>query len=92
MALDPIMLTQPTTDLSRVLKHDLARFDNDASSCYDRIIVALGMLAARKCGMPTCAIQTHADALTFMWYTVKTVYGISSENYQGTTSEAENLN
>ena len=28
MALDPIMLTQLTTDLSRVLKHDFARFDN----------------------------------------------------------------
>ena len=84
MALDPIMLTQLTSDLCRVLKHDYARFDNDASSCYDRIIVGLGMLAARKCGMPACAIRTHADALRFMRYTVKTVYGISKENYHGT--------
>jgi hypothetical protein len=60
MALDPIMLTQLSSDLCRVLKHDYARFDNDASSCYDRIIVGLGMLAARKCGMPPHAIRTHA--------------------------------
>jgi hypothetical protein len=46
--MDPIMLTQLTSDLCRILKHDLARFDNDASACYDRIIVALGMLAARR--------------------------------------------
>ena len=41
------MLTQLTTDLYLVLKHNMARFDNDAFACYDRIIVALGMLAAR---------------------------------------------
>jgi hypothetical protein len=34
-AMDPIMLTQLTTDLCRILKHTLACFDNDASSCYD---------------------------------------------------------
>ena len=85
MALDPVMLTQLSSDLCCVLKHDHARFvDNDASSCYDRIIVGLGMLAARKCGMPSHAIRTHADALKFMKYTVKTVYGISGNNYHGT--------
>jgi hypothetical protein len=84
MSLNPIMLTQLTTDLCRVLKHDFARFDNDASACYDRIIIALAMLAARKCGMPTHAIRTHSDALFFMRYAVKTVYGISEDSYLGT--------
>jgi hypothetical protein len=83
-ALDPIMLTQLTTDLCQILKHNMARFDNDASACYDRIIVALGMLAARRCGMPDNAIKTHADALRLMKYTVKTIFGISEENYHGT--------
>jgi hypothetical protein len=78
------MLTQQSSDLCRVLKHDYARFDNYASSCYDRIIVGLGMLAARKCGMPQHAIRTHADSLQFMQYAVKTVHGISEENYHGT--------
>jgi hypothetical protein len=71
MALDPIILTQLSSDLCLVLKHDYARFDNDASSCYDSIIVGLGMLAARKCGMPSHAIRTHADALQFIKYTKK---------------------
>jgi hypothetical protein len=86
-ALNPIMLTQLTTDLCRILKHDYARFDNDASACYDRIIIALAMLAARKCGMPIHAIRTHADALFFMRYAVKTIYGISEETYHGTVFE-----
>ena len=86
-AINPIMLTQLTTDLCRILKHDYARFDNDASACYDRIIIALAMLAARKCGMPIHAIRTHADALFFMRYAVKTIYGISEETYQGTVFE-----
>jgi hypothetical protein len=81
------MLTQLTTDLCRVLKHDFARFDNDASACYDRIIVALAMLAARKCRMPNHAFRSHSDALFFMRYVVKTVYGVSEDTYQGTVFE-----
>ena len=86
-SIDPVMLTQLTSDLCQVLKHDLARFDNDASACYDRIIVALAMLAARKCGMPPNAVRLHADALRLMRYTVKTMYGISEANYHGTLFE-----
>ena len=81
------MLTQLTTDLCRVLKHNMARFDNDASACYDRIIVALGMLAARRCGMPESAVQTHADCLKLMKYTIKTIHGTSDDNYYGTNIE-----
>ncbi|KAI2513678.1 hypothetical protein MHU86_818 [Fragilaria crotonensis] len=85
--MDPIMMTQLTTDLCRVLKTNLVRFDNDASACYDRIIVALGMLAARRCGMPENAILSHAKSLEFMRYTVKTFYGVSYDNYHGTSFE-----
>ena len=85
--MDAIMLTQLSTDLCRVSKINLARFDNDASAWYDRIIVALAMLAARRCGMPSNAIQTHAEALQFMKYTVKTIHGVSADSYQGTPYE-----
>lgn len=88
MAIEPFMLLQLTIDLCTVLKHNLTRFDNDASACYDRIIVALAMLAARRCGMPEHAVQTHADALRLMRYTVKTTaHGVSGQNYSGTAFE-----
>jgi hypothetical protein len=45
------------------------------------------MLAARRCGMPETAVQTHADCLRLMKYTVKTVHGISKNNYHGTHFE-----
>jgi hypothetical protein len=85
--IQPIMLRQLTFDLCRQTKKDLALFDLDATACYDRIIVCLAMMAARKCGMPEGPVSTHAEALRFMKYTVKTVYGISEENYQGTPLE-----
>jgi hypothetical protein len=85
--MDPIMLTQQTTDLSRILKMTMARFDNDASACYDRIIVAFGMLAARRCGMPENAISTHSLALQFMKNAMKTVHGVSEATYTGTDME-----
>lgn len=37
--------------------------------------------------MPENAVNTHASCLEFMRYTVKTIYGISEENYQGTPFE-----
>ena len=74
-------------DLCRILKINMASFDNDASACYDRIIVALGMLAAGRLGMPDNAIRCHAQALEMMKYTVKTVFGISENNYKGTPFE-----
>ena len=82
--MDPIMLNQLSSDLCRILKINYARFDNDASACFDRIIVALGMLAARRCGMPKEAVSTHAKSLELMKYTVKTVHGISDSSYTGT--------
>ena len=46
--------------------------------------MALGMLAARRCGMPIKAVRTHAQSLELMRYTVKTVYGVSDTSYTGT--------
>lgn len=85
--MEPIMLTQLTADMSRLLKVNYVRFDNDASACFDWIIVALGMLAARRCGMPIHAIRSHAKSLELMKYMVKTVHGVSSKSYAGTPFE-----
>jgi hypothetical protein len=74
---EPILLTQLTNDNCRVLRRNLARFDNDASACFDRIIVPLAMLAARRCGMSDESVRIHAETLEKMKYTVKTNYGVS---------------
>jgi hypothetical protein len=74
-------------DLCRLPKVNMASFDNDAQACYDLINVALGMLAARRLGMPANAIRTHETSLKLMKYFVKRVHGISELNYKGTPFE-----
>ena len=74
---DAVLLKRLTYDLSRLLRSNLGTFDNDAKSCYDRVINGLAMLAARRLGMPDAAIRTHAGVLSSMRYLIKTSYGVS---------------
>jgi hypothetical protein len=74
---DVVLLKRLTYDLSRLLRSNLGTFDNDAKSCYDRVINGLAMLAARRLGMPDAAIRTHAGVLSLMRYSIKTSYGVS---------------
>lgn len=55
-ALDPSMLKRLTYDLTRILRCNLGTFDNDAKSCYDRIINGFAMLASQRLGMSEEAI------------------------------------
>ena len=61
--------------------------DSDATGCYDRIIVSLGMIACQRLGMPSSAIRTQAESLRLMRYAIKHAYGISEDEYQGTIFE-----
>jgi hypothetical protein len=87
MAIELVMLNQISNDICRTNKINLIRFENDASACYDRILVHLGMLAAHRCGMPTNAVQIHADTLERMQYKVKTAFGISTNHYSSDHGE-----
>ena len=79
--MDALFLARLGKDLIRQTKTNAAHMDNDATGCYDRIIVSLGMLACRRLGMPAPAIRCQADALLFMRYAVKHLYGISETQY-----------
>jgi hypothetical protein len=75
-------------DLIRQLKINSARMmDNDATGCYDCIIVSLGMIACRRLGMPLSAIRTQAESLWLMRYAIKHAYGVSEDDYHGTIFE-----
>jgi hypothetical protein len=63
MTIDALLLARFEKDLIRQLKINSAHMDNDATGCYDRIIVSLGMIACRRLGMPSSAIKTQAEAL-----------------------------
>ena len=82
-----VMLNQVSNHLCRTQRLNILRFENDASACYDRILVHLGMMAARRCGMPTNAIALHSGTLLDMQYKVKTLYGISEGSYKGSATK-----
>jgi hypothetical protein len=50
--MNALFLSQLAKGLIRQLKINGASMDNDATGCYDRIIVSLGLLAARRLGLP----------------------------------------
>lgn len=66
-----------TYDLTRILHHSLILFDNDATGCFDRIIVSLAMIAALRLGMPRPAARMHSSVLLHMKYFIKMAHGIS---------------
>jgi hypothetical protein len=74
-----VLLKRLTYDLSR---SNLGTFDNDAKSCYNRIINSIAMLAAKRLGMPDTVIATHAGILWALQYSVKTMFGISEGFYK----------
>jgi hypothetical protein len=46
MAIDAVMLKLLRYDNSRIYRSNLMTMDNDAKSCYDRILISLAMLAS----------------------------------------------
>jgi hypothetical protein len=81
-SIDAVHKKTLTYDLAQIMVINLAVFDNDASGCYDRIIVALGMIAALHLRMPCGAVRMHAKVLANMKYYVKTAHGISYAFYR----------
>jgi hypothetical protein len=51
--------------------------DNDAASCYDRILVYLGNMMSRKMGMPVKVCQVQGMNLEEAKYCIKTMLGTS---------------
>jgi hypothetical protein len=51
-AINPVHLKTLTYDLTKILHMSLIMFDNDATGCFNCIIVSLAMIAALRLGMP----------------------------------------
>jgi hypothetical protein len=68
-------------DLSIVTRRTLFHFDNDATSCYDRIIVLLASLINRKYGLHRKVVAVHATTLQRAQFHLRTTAGISKQSY-----------
>ena len=80
------LLEELKYDLSYLTRRSLFNFDNDASSCYDRIIVPLASVINRKYGMHRSIVATHAKTLQEARFHLKTAVGISELHYSHCTS------
>jgi hypothetical protein len=59
----------------------MATMDNDAKSCYDRIICNLVMMVSKYFGMTARACSTHAATLKHMRFRLRTALGDSERFY-----------
>ena len=68
----------------RMSRTDGIFFDNDAKSCFDRIVMTLGSICSQHMGMPKKACELFLKTLQSMNYHIKTSFGISEEHYHST--------
>ncbi len=80
-AINAVHMKTLTYDLTRILQVSFIMFDNDATGCFNRIIIALAMIAAMRLGMPKSVARMHSLVLLHMKYFIKTAYGISEAFY-----------
>ena len=81
-AIDPVFVDVTQTELSMIMRAILVRFNNDASACFDRILVHLLTLCLRSYGMPRNLTTILGTLLEAARYAIKTGIGISKETYQ----------
>ena len=81
-ATDALFVRELEYELSRLTRKASLHFDNDATSCYDRIPCFLANLASRKYGMHKKICVVQGRTLEEARYYLKTKYGISEDYIQ----------
>lgn len=81
-----VFLEEIKTEICTMSRKSLVNFDNDAASCYDRIIPSLASLIGRKKGIHRNVVLVHATTLQEAKYKLKTAMGVSEEFYQNCSS------
>jgi hypothetical protein len=71
-------------EISRTTRTPLGTLDNDAKTCYDRIVMIFALILCQKHGVPLSACKLSAKALLYAKYSIKTGFGISDNTYSST--------
>jgi hypothetical protein len=85
-AIGLVVAKQARFSVARLSRTNIASFDNDVKSCFDRIVMLVASLRAQREGMTPKACEIFLKTLDRVKYHVKTQLGIS-EAWYGTTSE-----
>ena len=81
-ALSAVLMKQLSYEVCRLTRTPFASFDNDAKSCYDRIIVSMVMILRQRLGMPLTSCLMAALCLRYARYYIKTKFGLSTSIYK----------
>ena len=76
---DAALMKELTLGLSRITLTALATFDNDAKSCYDRVIMPLALIICRQLGLPKEAAAWIGNTTQRMKNFVKTGHGVTKD-------------
>jgi hypothetical protein len=74
---DPVFIKEMEYEIVRLTRQPLVHFDNDATSCYDRIPCFLANLASRKYGQAANVCMVQGGTLQKAKNFLKTKFGIS---------------
>lgn len=80
------LLEELRIDTTYLTRRSLLTFDNDAASCYDRIVINLASLVNRKYGMPYHLTRLHGTVLQQARYRIRTAIGVSDLEYRNQPS------
>ena len=80
-AIECVCLKQFTYEIATFTRTDLVTFDNDAKSCYDRIVMAYALACCIHLGLPEMTAVAFGKFLDAARYHVKTVLGVSDDYY-----------
>ena len=81
-AIDPVFVDVTQNEMAMVTRTTLVKFNNDATACFDRILVHLLSLCLQSYGMPKKLTKILGELLRVARYAIKTGIGISEETYQ----------
>jgi ribonuclease HI len=79
---DVLLFKQLVYSILRLSKSNGSTFDNDAKSCYDRIVMLGASLMAQRIGMHPGVIELFMKMLNEVNYHAKTIYGVSELSYK----------
>jgi exonuclease III len=83
-AQDCAMMKELNYTMSHLTRTPLALFENDAKSCYDRIVMRLALSIFRFYGVPAEACEMQEKTLKHIKHRIKTALGISEDFYTST--------
>jgi hypothetical protein len=75
-AIDPVFVDVTQTEMAMVTRTTLVKFNNDATACFDRILVHLLNLCLRSFDMPKKLTAIMVELLRVARYAIKTGIGI----------------